>query len=66
MKRTEPVVHSDPEIAGGTPVCVGTRVPPVTLLDYLEAGQSLSEFLEEFPTVTKEQTVAVSCHRKAV
>ena len=48
----EPVIHSDPEIMGGTPVFVGTRVPLATLLDYLEAGQPLSEFLEDFPTVT--------------
>jgi uncharacterized protein (DUF433 family) len=54
----EPVVHSDPEIMSGTPVFVGTRVPFQTLIDYLEAGQPLSEFLEDFPTVTKEQTVA--------
>jgi Protein of unknown function (DUF433) len=39
MKQTEPVIHSDPEIMGGTPVFVGTRVPLATLLDYLEAGQ---------------------------
>lgn len=54
----EPVIHSDPEIMGGTPVFVGTRVPLATLLDYLEAGQPLSEFLEDFPTVTREQAVA--------
>lgn len=58
MKETEPVMHSDPEIMGGTPVFIGTRVPLATLLDYLEAGQPLSEFLEDFPTVTKEQAVA--------
>ena len=39
--RNEPVIHSDPEIMGGTPVFVGTRVPLATLLDYLEAGQPL-------------------------
>ena len=49
MNRNEPVIHSDPEIMGGTPVFVGTRVPLATLLDYLEAGQPLSEFLEDFP-----------------
>jgi uncharacterized protein (DUF433 family) len=54
----KPPVHSDPEIMSGTPVFVGTRVPFQTLIDYLEAGQPLSEFLEDFPTVTKEQTVA--------
>lgn len=58
MKATDPVIHSDAEIMGGTPVFVGTRVPLATLLDYLEAGQPLSEFLEDFPTVTKEQAVA--------
>jgi len=52
------VVHSDPEIMSGTPVFVGTRVPFQTLLEYLEAGQPLSEFLEDFPTVSKEQAVA--------
>ena len=58
MKPNEPVIHSDPEIMGGTPVFVGTRVPLATLLDYLEAGQPLSEFLEDFPTVSREQAVA--------
>ncbi len=52
------VVHSDPEILGGTPVFVGTRVPLRNLIDYLEAGQSLDEFLEDFPTVSREQAVA--------
>ncbi len=51
-------IHSDPEILGGTPVFVGTRVPFQTLLDYLEAGDPLAEFLEDFPTVTREQAVA--------
>jgi uncharacterized protein (DUF433 family) len=54
----EPVVHSDPEIMSGTPVFVGTRVPFQTLIDYLEAGQPLSEFLDDFPTVSKEQAIA--------
>jgi uncharacterized protein (DUF433 family) len=58
MKQSETVIHSDPEIMGGTPVFVGTRVPLATLLDYLEGGQPLSEFLEDFPTVTREQAVA--------
>jgi uncharacterized protein (DUF433 family) len=52
------VVHIDPEIMSGTPVFVGTRVPFQTLIDYLEGGQPLSEFLEDFPTVSKEQAVA--------
>lgn len=54
----ELVVHSDPEVMSGTPVFVGTRVPFQTLIDYLEAGQPLSEFLDDFPTVSKEQAVA--------
>lgn len=51
-------MHSDPDVMGGTPVFVGTRVPFQTLLDYLESGDPLSEFLEDFPTVTREQAVA--------
>jgi uncharacterized protein (DUF433 family) len=58
MTVISPVVHSDPEILGGTPVFMGTRVPVRTLLDYLEAGDSLNEFLEDFPSVTREQAVA--------
>ncbi len=54
----KPVVHSDPQVMGGTPVFVGTRVPFQTLIDYLEAGDPLAEFLEDFPTVTREQAVA--------
>jgi len=46
---TSPVVHSDPEILGGTPVFVGTRVPVKNLFDYLEAGDSLDVFLNSFP-----------------
>jgi len=52
------IIHSDREIMGGTPVFVATPVPLVTLLDYLEAGQPLSELLEDFPTVAREQAVA--------
>jgi uncharacterized protein (DUF433 family) len=52
------VVHSDPEILGGTPVFVGTRVPVKTLYDYLEAGDTLDEFLNDFPSVTRERAVA--------
>ena len=59
MNQDKLVVHSDPEIMSGTPVFVGTRVPVQTLLEYLEAGQPLSEFLEDFPTVTKEQAIEV-------
>ena len=52
------VVHSDPEIQGGVPVFVGTRVPVKNLLDYLEAGDSLDDFLKTFPSVTRDQAVA--------
>ncbi|HTQ39568.1 MAG TPA: DUF433 domain-containing protein [Pirellulales bacterium] len=51
-------VQSDPDILGGTPVFVGTRVPAHILLDYLEAGDSLDEFLQDFPSVTRQQAVA--------
>jgi len=57
MPTKKAVVHSDPEILGGTPVFVGTRVPFQTLLDYLEAGDSLGDFLDDFPTVTREQAI---------
>jgi len=53
------VVHSHPEIMGGTPVFVGTRVPLQNLIDYLEGGESVEDFLEAFPTVTREQAIAV-------
>ena len=52
------VIHSDPEILGGTPVFVGTRVPLKNLIDYLEGDHSLDEFLDDFPSVTREQVVA--------
>ena len=53
------IIHSDPEIMGGTPVFVGTRVPLQNLIDYLEGGESVDDFLEAFPTVRKEQALAV-------
>ncbi|MEW6160427.1 MAG: DUF433 domain-containing protein [Verrucomicrobiota bacterium] len=53
------IVHSDPEIMGGTPVLVGTRVPLQTLIDYLEGGESIEDFLDGFPTVKREQVIAV-------
>ena len=55
---TADVVHSDPQVLGGTPVFVGTRVPVKNLFDYLEAGDSLDQFLESFPSVTREQAIA--------
>ena len=53
-----PVIHCDPEIQGGVPVFFGTRVPVKNLFDYLEAGDSLDQFLRSFPAVSKEQAVA--------
>jgi len=53
------IVHSDPEIMGGAPVFVGTRVPLQNLIDSLEGGESVEEFLEGFPTVKREQVIAV-------
>ncbi|MEH2403403.1 DUF433 domain-containing protein [Nostoc sp.] len=58
MVPTSRIVHSDPDILGGTTVFVGTRVPIKTLLDYLEAGDSLNEFLDHFPSVSREQAIA--------
>ena len=58
MSTVEQVVHSDPDILGGTPVFVGTRVPVRSMLDYLAAGDSLEVFLDHFPTVTRKQAVA--------
>jgi uncharacterized protein (DUF433 family) len=56
MKRS--VVSRDPEVMGGTPVFSGTRVPIQTLIEYLEAGDSIDQFLEGFPSVTREQVIA--------
>ncbi len=53
------VILSSPDILGGTPVFAGTRVPIKNLMDYLEAGDSLDEFLADFPSVTREQAVQV-------
>ena len=57
MKR-EQVINRDPDILGGTPVFTGTRVPVQTLIDYLKAGDSLDDFLEGFPSVSREQAQA--------
>ena len=59
MTSRKVVVHSDPEILGGTPVFIGTRVPLKNLFDYLERGHDLDEFLDAFPSVSREQAVAV-------
>lgn len=52
-----PAVHRDPEVMGGALVFVGTRVPFQTLLDYLQGGESLDAFLDDFPTVSRELAV---------
>ena len=57
--KCEGLIHSDPEILGGTPVFVGTRVPVQSLFDHLEAGDSIDDFLEGFPSVRREQVVGV-------
>ena len=54
-----PLIVRDPEVLGGTPVFAGTRVPVQTLLDYLEAGHALDAFLDDFPTVRREQATAL-------
>ncbi|MBI2350522.1 MAG: DUF433 domain-containing protein [Deltaproteobacteria bacterium] len=54
----KPLIVSSPDVMGGTPVFAGTRVPVQTLLEYLEGDRSIKDFLEEFPTVTREQVIA--------
>jgi uncharacterized protein (DUF433 family) len=53
----QPIISRDPDVMGGTPVFAGTRVPVQTLLDYLEAGDSIDEFLQGFPSVSREQVI---------
>ncbi len=53
------VINIDPETMGGTPVFTGTRVPIQTFFDYLEGGDDLNEFLEDYPTVSKEAAIQV-------
>ena len=59
LKELKGIVHSDREIMGGTPVFVGTRVPLQNLVDYLEGGETIEDFLDAFPTVKREQAIAV-------
>ena len=54
----EPVIITDPDLMNGTPCFRGTRVPFKNLIDYLEGGHSLDEFLDDFPTVSRDQTIA--------
>lgn len=57
--KLEGIVRLDPEILGGTPVFVGTRVPVQSLFDHLEAGESIDDFLEGFPSVHRQQVIAL-------
>lgn len=58
MPDKSSVVHSDPKIMSGTPVFVGTRVPVRSLFDYLEGGETLDDFLRQFPSVSRDQAIA--------
>jgi uncharacterized protein (DUF433 family) len=59
------LITSIPDVLGGTPVFRGTRVPVQTLIEYLEGGETIDEFLEGFPTVTREQVIAFLVKNKA-
>ena len=59
LKDLKGIIISDPEILGGTPVFAGTRVPLQNLIDYLEGGESIEDFLDGFPTVKREQVLTV-------
>jgi uncharacterized protein (DUF433 family) len=61
----QPLISSSPDVMGGTPVFAGTRVPVQTLLDYLEGGETIDDFLEGFPTVRREQVIAFLEEAKA-
>jgi uncharacterized protein (DUF433 family) len=58
IEKLQSVVHSDPEILGGTPVFVGTRVPLQNLIDSLEGGKSIEDFLDGFPSVRRDQVLS--------
>lgn len=60
------VIHSDPEILGGTPVFIGTRVPFHALIDYIEGGHTIEGFLDDFPSVTREQVIEALEFTKAL
>jgi uncharacterized protein (DUF433 family) len=66
MAPSNNVITRDPEILGGTPVFRGTRVPFQALLDYLEGGQTLDDFLDDFPTVSRETAVHALEHAKSL
>lgn len=60
MSTTTPLISSSPDVLGGMPVFAGTRVPVQTLIEYLEGGETIDDFLQGFPTVTRDQVVACS------
>jgi uncharacterized protein (DUF433 family) len=66
MALSNNIITRDPEVLGGTPVFRGTRVPFQALLDYLEGGQTLDDFLDDFPTVTREAAVHALEHAKSL
>jgi len=57
MWSMNPIINSSPDVMGGAPVFAGTRVPVQTLIDYIKGGESIDDFLEGFPTVTREQVL---------
>ncbi len=66
MASLNNVITRDPDVLGGTPVFCGTRIPFRALLDYLEGGQTLDEFLDDFPTITRELAVHALEHAKSL
>jgi uncharacterized protein (DUF433 family) len=66
MAQVADLITSDPSVLGGTPVFRGTRVPFQNLLDYLEGGQTLDEFLDDFPTVSREAAIQALEHAKTL
>jgi len=66
MAKLDDVIIKNPNILGGTPVFRGTRVPFQNLLDYIEGAETLDEFLDDFPTVTREQAVTALEQAKAL
>lgn len=66
MRELSEILIKDPEILGGVPVFRGTRVPFQNLLDYLEGGETLDEFLDDFPSVTRDAAIAALEHAKTL
>jgi len=66
MSSFNSVISRDPDVLGGTPVFLGTRVPFQTLLDYFEGGQTLDEYLEDFPSVSRDTAIRALEHAKSL